>query len=393
MSTPKIIPRLFAGLCLLLAGCSELIPGLNIRVGSQDRHEYRIQANDADNGYKVSPATSALSYRVVPITPDLMVSLSTEPMADPLIGPSLKSLLPSDVPSEYRLGPGDVYFVVVWDHPELTAPYTGLTQDLSNQGRLIASDGTSFYPYVGTFNAAGMTAGELRQYLIEHLNKVVRNPQVDVRVVAYRANRIEVTGEVQKPGTITLDDTPKGIIQAIDACGGLTINASRRRAILVRHGEMHEIDLAGLISGAKPAANPGLEPGDVVHLPDQSGDQVFMLGAVNKQAPVTIQQDSMTLIQALTVAGGLDNTRGKDSGVIIFRPHRMNTEADTTAEVFTLALGRPEGILLASEFKLLPHDVVFVQATAFAQYNSVVNELLPTVTSLFYLQQLQKNGL
>ncbi|MDI3258464.1 MAG: hypothetical protein QJR02_02075, partial [Sinobacteraceae bacterium] len=123
-------------------------------------------------------------------------------------------------------------------------------------------------------------------------------------------------------------------------------------------------------------------PGDVLHIPDQSGDQVFVLGAVQKQAPVVIQQDSMTLIQALTNAGGLDSLRGSDSGVIVFRPHRG--EDDKIAEdVYTLDLSHPTGVLLASQFQLRPHDVVYVQATAFSQYNAVIAQLLPTITGAY----------
>jgi polysaccharide export outer membrane protein len=378
---------LTVSLLFVLTGCSELIPGINLHEGDRGTHQYQVVASNTDNGYKVVETAPVPEYTVIPVTPDVLRSLARQDQPGALV--PLPSLLPSDVPPEYKLGPGDVFFVVVWDHPELTAPYTGLTNDLTNQGRLIAADGTTFYPYVGTFHAAGMTAAELRSYIAQHLNNVIKNPQVDVRVVAYRADRVEVTGEVQKPATINLDDTPKGVLQAIDLCGGLTLAASRRRALLVRGGVIHEIDLAGLLSGAKLVPNPALQPGDVLHIPDQSGDQVFVLGAVNKQAPVIIQQDSKSLIQALTEAGGLDILRGKESGILVFRPHR-DPDMKVAANVFALDLSRPEGVLLASQFKLQPHDVVYVKQTAFAQYNSIISDLLPTVTTVFELNQLTK---
>lgn len=368
------------------SGCSELIPGLNVRDGGS-QHQYQVVPENEADGYKVVKAGPATDYEIVPITSDILRDLAQNRLEENVA--SLPSLLPSDVPPEYRLGPGDVFFVTVWDHPELTAPYTGLTSDITNQGRLVAASGTAFYPYVGTFKAAGMTATELRNYLAQHLSTVVKSPQVDVRIVAYRADRIEVTGEVVKPGTLTLNDTPQGVLQAIDASGGLTQTASRRRAILVRQGVIHEIDLAGLLSGARLVSNPGLQPGDVLHIPDQSGDQVFVLGAVQKQAPVVIQQDSMTLIQALTQAQGLDNLRGKDSGILVFRPHRT-PDARIAASVFTLDLGEPQGVLLASQFKLEPRDVLYVKATAFSQYNSIITQLLPTVTTIFELHQLTR---
>jgi polysaccharide export outer membrane protein len=372
---------LLAASVVAICGCSDLVPGINLNEGKAGTHQYQVVANDDNGGYKVAEAAPAPDYEVVPIDADLLVRMASNPAGDGLVN-SVPSLLPSNVPPEYRLGPGDVFFVVVWDHPELTAPYTGLTNDLSNQGRLISSDGTAFYPYVGTFKAAGMTIGELRGFIADRLKKVVQNPQVDVRVVAYRAGRIEVAGEVTKPGTLTFDDTPKGVLQAIDAAGGLTPLASRRRAILERDGVVHVIDLSGLLSGSKVVPNPELKPGDILHIPDQSGDQVFVLGAVSKQAPVIIQQDSMSLIQALTQAGGLDTLRGKDSGVLIFRP-QIEPSSKIESKVFVLDLSRPEGMLLASQFQLQPRDVVYVKATAFSQYNSVISQLLPTITGVY----------
>jgi polysaccharide export outer membrane protein len=373
--------RLTAALALLaMAGCSDLVPGININEGSNETHQYRVVHSDAAKKYNVVEGAPAPTYEVTPITPELLVALSHEQEHGDL--DSTPSLLPSAVPPEYKLGPGDVFFPIVWDHPELTTPYAGLTQDLVDQGRLVASDGTAFFPFVGTFNAAGMTMRQLRDYLAKHLDGVIENPQVDVRIVAFRAGRIEVAGEVVKPGTLNFNDTPMGVLQAIDLAGGLTLAASRRRALLERDGAIHVIDLAGLLSGSRLVPNPELKPGDVLHIPDQSGDQVFVLGMTGKQAPVVIEQDSTSLIQVLSTSGGLDPTRGKDSGILVFRL-RSTPESTLDARIFTLDLSKPEGLLLASRFKVEPRDVIYVKETAFAQYNSVISQLLPTVTAVY----------
>jgi polysaccharide export outer membrane protein len=371
---------------VLCSGCSSLIPGVNIYSGSDGSHQYSPVKTD-ENGDPVTETDSKLTYRVVPINPRVLMGLAGRDADTP--GSPLPAILPSDIPPEYRLGPGDVFFVVVWDHPELTTPYAGLTNDLANQGRLVASDGTAYFPYVGTFKAAGMTMPQLRNYLADRLVPFIKSPQVDVRVVAYRANRVEVTGAVLRPSTIALDDTPKGVMEAIDLCGGLGPIASQRRAVLVRHNVSYNIDLAGLLSGSRSAPNIALQPGDVLHVPDQSGDQVFVLGAVDKAAPVVLMQSSSTLIQALTVSGGVDKLAGKGSGILVFR-QQNSANGETSAVVYTLDLSEPEGMLLASQFQLQPRDVVYVQATEFSQYNSIINQLLPTVSTIFELRQLTK---
>ena len=370
---------------LALAGCAQLMPGMNVHVGGPGPHQYW-----AGGARSSSTTPKRLSYRVIPITPKVVASILTDP-APPITAaagdPPLKPLLPSMVPPDYRIGPGDVINVTVWDHPQLNLAAGILNQNVTFNGELVSNNGTIYYPFVGTFKVAGMTEDQLRRYLTVHLSTVIHNPLVGVRVVLYNSKRIEITGAVIRPGTIPLNNIPMGLLQAIDAAGGLAPDASRREAILVRHGMRYEIDLADLLSGSRLVPNPELDPGDIIHIPDQSADQVFVLGAVNGQRPLVMTQNSMTLMQALTDAGGLSSTEASGSGVLVFRL-RAGAQRGAAADVFTLNMSTPQGVLLASQFPLQPRDVVYVAATEFAQYNSVINQLLPTITSIFELHQV-----
>ncbi len=379
------ILALFPTALLALSGCAQIIPGMNVHVGGPGQHQYRV------GGAASSAAVRKLiRYRVIPITPQVVASLLTDPgppIVAPPGAPPLKPLLPSMVPPAYRIGPGDVLTVTVWNHPQLNLEAGILNQNATFNGELVTHKGTIYYPFIGTFKVAGMTAGQLRRYLTVHLRQVIQNPQVGVRVVRYDSQRIEMTGSVLHPGTLPLTDIPMGLLQAIDAAGGLGPGASRRRAILVRHGVRYRIDLADLLSGNRLVPNPELEPGDIIHIPDQSADQVFVLGAASTQRPLVMTQNSMTLMQALTDAGGLDSTRASGSGVLVFRlPAGAARGAE--AQVYTIDMSTPQGVLLASQFPLRPRDVVYVAATEFAQYNTVINELLPTITSIFELHQV-----
>lgn len=352
--------------CLgMLSGCM-LVPGL------------RVSASNS-GGEKAEP-----QYRVVEITPQVILSQHLEMGKDA----SLKELVaadPANAPSEYVVGPGDVLQIVVWDHLELTNPFGAVNRDPVSSGQLVAADGTTYFPYVGTFKAAGKTTQQIRQLVAENLQKVVTKPQVDVRVAAFRSGRIQVTGEVKNPGLVTLDDTTKGLLEAINERGGLNPTASRRTAILVRGDKSYQIDIAGLLSGDRPSVNPLLRPGDIVQVPDAGNDQVFVLGELTKQGPVVMGQQPLTLTEALTKSGGLERTTADDSGVLVFR---RPTKLDEPAKIFALDMSRAQGLLLAGEFTLQPRDVVYVKATAFSQYNLVIGQLLPTITAIYQIDAL-----
>jgi polysaccharide export outer membrane protein len=378
---------------LLVAACSDILPGLNLHIEHKTEHPWHVVAK-GNGHYQAVSGDNLLRYQVVTITPDVMLAMARIaadrklPQAD-----TLKRLPFVDAAPEYKIGAGDVLNVTVWEHPELTAPagVSGGGQSQSGSsipdGRLVAANGTIFYPYCGTFSVANLTAAQVRDMIRDKLSRVLKDPQVDVRIVAYRARRILVTGEVSKQGIVTMNDGPMPLLEAISTAGELSSTASRRQAVLIRNGVSYPIDLAGLLSGSPGAVDPGLEPGDELHIPDQSADQVFMLGAVSTQKPVIMQQNSMTLVEALTQAGGLDSARARDSGVFIFRMPRGG-EPTPEATIFALNLGRPEGLLMASSFPLQPRDIVYVQATGFSQYNTIVNQFLPTVTTIFDLFEL-----
>lgn len=348
---------------VVTSGCAA-VPGLRLSAESSD-------------------STASPAYEVVSVTPEVIASQAGVAKAEVL--PGLAAVDYAAKPSEYLIGPGDVLQIVVWDHPELTNPFGAVTRDPVTAGQLVGADGTLYYPYIGMFSVAGKTVQQVRQYISEQISRVIAKPQVDVRVVAFRAQRIQVTGEVAQPGAVTLDDTTKGVLEAIGERGGLTGAASRRTLLLIREGKSNQIDLAGLLSGSRPASNPLLRGGDVIHVPDAGDDQVFVLGEVARQGAVIMSQQQLTLTEALTKTGGLDKLSANDSGVLVFRrPDQVNQPA----RVYKIDLAKPEGLLLAGEFALRPRDVVYVKATAFAQYNLVINQLLPTISSVYQLDRL-----
>ena len=72
-----------------------------------------------------------------------------------------------------------------------------------------------------------MNIAALRDVLTDRLSTYINDPQLDVRVVAYRSKRVYVVGEVNKPGVLPLDDVPLTIADAISLSGGLTENAHK----------------------------------------------------------------------------------------------------------------------------------------------------------------------
>lgn len=372
-------------LAVMGAGCS-ILPGMNIGTPGAVSGEARAKVQQGNTTeYRAQRNGDVVGYRLVEVSGHSLAQIRAETDTIwPPLPPDFQQITPDQVPPEYRIGPGDVVLLTVWDHPELSAPL-GDRSDIINAGRLVSADGMMFYPHVGEFKAAGMTVVELRQFVAQQIARVITRPQIDARIVAFRSQRVQVSGDVRTPGTVTLDDTPKGVLEAINERGGLSELASRRRVLLTRGGVSYPLDLAGMLSGDRPVSNPRLIAGDIVHVPDSSNDLVFVLGETTEQKQITLQQGKTTLTEALAMAGGLDKLRANDSGVLVFRRPFAQGLLPT---IYSLDMDNPLGLMLAGELVLHPRDVVYVKATGFAKYNSVINQLLPTISAVFQLDRL-----
>ncbi|MGF6967559.1 polysaccharide export outer membrane protein [Paraburkholderia sp. WC7.3g] len=326
------------------------------------------------------------------------------------IQPLPPSTLPDPSRYVYRLAPQDILGITVWDHPELTTPqgstlssggnttqtiagalqqpYTAaLPGQADPYGQTIAADGTIFFPFVGRIQAAGKTTTELRDQLAAGLVRFIRNPQVDVRVLSYRGQKVQVTGEVKQPGPLAVSDVPLTLVDAITRSGGTNPAADIQRVRLTRNHKLYVLDADRMLDQGDTTQDVMLQNGDVVNVPDRTDSRIFVMGEVKTPIQVPIVRGRMTIADALTQGGGILNTDANPRQIFVMRGMR---EHPTTPEVFRLDMTQPDSIMLSSQFQLQPLDVVYVGTAASTTFNRVLQQVLPSVQTLFYLKQLTR---
>jgi polysaccharide export outer membrane protein len=288
-------------------------------------------------------------------------------------------------PQSYIIGKGDVLQIIVWDHPELTIP-AGQFRDAETSGQQVGEDGYLYYPYVGMVRAAGMNIPALRDVLTERLSKYIQDPQLDVRVVGYRSQRVYVVGEVNKPGVIPLNDVPMTIADAISLSGGLTPNAHKSGVNISRDGTVHEIDLRALYDYADSTQNLMLKHGDIVNVLDRSQQKVFVMGEVRTPGSVEIINGYLTLAAAIGEVGGVNQNSADSGGIYVVR----GTNKDRP-EIFHLDARYASGMLLAERFDMQAQDVIFVDTAGVSQWNRVISQLLPSFSVVGTVDRIGSN--
>jgi len=272
---------------------------------------------------------------------------------------------------DYKLGPGDIINVIVWDHPEITIP-AGSYRSAEQSGTLVAEDGTIFFPFAGVVKVAGLTTREVRQVLAKRMASVIENVQLDVRIVSFRSKRVYVVGEVAKPGLQPIDDIRMTLVEAINRAGNITEEADHGNVLLTRNGQTWRVDLQALYEEGDVSQNVLLQPGDIINVPDRQLNKVFVLGEVRNPGSFVMNKRRTTLAEALSDAGFVNQSTSDPAWVYVMRSD------NGSAELFHLNARSPDALLLAERFPLLPRDVVYVDVAAIARWNRVVSNILPT---------------
>lgn len=313
-----------------------------------------------------------LKVTLQPLDPATLQAMATRKASvDPL-----QELMADGIPA-YKVGPQDVLLVTVWDHPEITLPLGEYRTDAAT-GMVVDEQGFLYFPYLGKVQVAGMTTSQVREMLIAQLDKVIQRPQVDVKVIAFRSQKVYVGGEVKTPGVYTVTDVPFTLAEAVNRAGGFLPTADDSRIMLTRGNQTWRLDFHALLATGNRIGKIILRAGDSLHVPNANEEPVYLLGELQRPGILPLIHGRLSLAQALTEAGGILGTSADARSIYVIR----QGAAPDAVDVFHLDARNPTAMVMADRFPLNPRDVVYVDAGSLVRFNRVMGLVLPTVTAV-----------
>ena len=196
------------------------------------------------------------------------------------------------------IGPGDTLAVTVFDISELSGNFR------------VSQKGEVDLPLIGRIPVAGLTANKAAAEIQSRLKNggYVLQPQVTVLITQYATQGANVTGQVHRPGIYpTLGS--RRLLDMLTLAGGVMPSAGKLVTIIHRNDPHHPVylALAQNAAGLKLQENPVIQPGDTIVV--QKSGIIYILGAVTRPGGYLIDNnESLTLMQALSLAGGSDAT-------------------------------------------------------------------------------------
>ncbi len=347
---------LIGALMLLLSACAAPGMKLNVKPG---RHDTTMQMD----GLNIT-----------------LRSLGTEvlkPQQPRELDPTDAELLLNDKIPAYRIGPQDVLLVTVWDHPEITLPLGQFRQDAAS-GIIVDENGQIYFPHVGTFKVAGMTTSQVRDALTSRLTKVLQNPQIDVKVLAYRSQKVYVGGEVKNPAVYNVTDVPFTLAEAINRAGGFLPTADDSRLLLTRGNHVWRLNFQALLASGNRVGQILLKDGDSLQVPNSLEHPVYMMGELVRPGSLPLIHGNLSLAQAISETGGIAGTSADARSIYVIR----QAGAANAVNVYHLDSRNPTAMVLADRFPLHPRDIVYVDAGTLVRFSRVMGLLVPTVTAV-----------
>lgn len=230
-----------------------------------------------------------------------------------LLGWLSLSLLPPAVfaqqaGSEYRLGPGDVVRITVYNNPDLTTE-----AQITQQGRIT-------FPLIGEIQIGNMEKGQAEQIIARRLGDggFVVKPQVNVLVLGFKSQQISVLGQVNRPGKYPIEQAST-LADLLAIAGGIAQGGHDVITHISQGADgkssKRDIDINQALRSGEMDKNFPVKNGDIIFVP--RAPLFYIYGEVNRPGAYRLEKD-MTVMQALSVGGGL-NPRGTERGIKINR--------------------------------------------------------------------------
>jgi polysaccharide export outer membrane protein len=230
--------------------------------------------------------------------------------------------------------------------------------------------------FAGTLRVSGMTVQELEDTLTKRLARVFKDPQINVRVQAFRSKRAYVEGEVRTPGLLVFTDIPMTLPEALSRAGGILPTGDRSFVTLTRNGVTTPIDMMGMAeAGVDPSRIP-LRSGDMVTVRNREDRKVAVMGEVLRSQALLMRNGRLSLSEALAEVGGVDLASSNPRQIYVVRNRPEGGQA-----IFHLDARNALALALSDGFPLQARDLVFVDPIELVRWSRIVNLILPTATT------------
>lgn len=249
---------------------------------------------------------------------------------------------------DYRLGPGDLISVKVYE-----------TEDLNAEVR-VSSRGSVSLPLLDNVDVYNLSAAEAEDK-IETLykEKYLKDPHITVYIKEHVSKQITIVGSIVKPGTYDYVTKRRlldvlAIANGLNELAGSTAYVTRQNPV-TKQRISYLINLDALLKNGDMEQNMVVLGGDVIFVPEAG--QCFVDGAVRKPGTYPLET-KMTITEAIALAGGLASY-ADDNGIKLIRYMGEGKEREIVSLSYSDLQGGVGDTLILQD-----QDIIFAESSS-----------------------------
>ena len=252
-------------------------------------------------------------------------------------------------------------------------------------------DGKISVPYAGRVKAAGRTPDQLSSAIVDVLKAKAIQPQVLVSIGQSGTSQATVVGDATGSGRVPLNLKGDHLLEVIAQAGGIRTQPHETFIRLLRGSNTGMASLRSIL--ANPKENIFIQPGDTIYV-FRNTPKFTVLGAVTAQKDYFIDQDRLSLAEAVARSGGLIDIQADSSAVFMFRYESpavvraikpsskfLNGLAEIPV-VYRLSFRRPSDFFYAQQVAVQDGDLLYVAnapAVELAKFVTLARGVVSTV--------------
>jgi polysaccharide export outer membrane protein len=263
---------------------------------------------------------------------------------------------------DYTVGGYDVLSIIVYEE-----------KDLSRGAVRVSADGFISFPLIGRIKVESLTTSEIEKLISHKLaeEQYLLDAHVSVMVTGYNSKRFLVLGAVKSPGSYSLQEQER-VLDAISRAGGIRRTGETyseragKEGMIIRTENPNtdhvrkiaiNLDLEGLLKGRDQISNIFMVDKDVLFIP--TAEHFYIIGQVIRPGSYSIADKEITLVEAISIAGGFTRIAARNRTRII----RVEDGVEKIIEVRVDAITRAGKKI--QDVPIKPGDVIVIPESFF----------------------------
>lgn len=257
---------------------------------------------------------------------------------------------------DYKVGGYDVLNVVVYEE-----------KDLSREALRVSGDGFISFPLIGRLKVDGLSTSDIETLISLRLaqEQYLLDAHVSVMVTEYNSKRFLVLGAANSPGSYALKAQEK-VLDALSKAGGIDVAQAGRKGLIIRTENPNSpqerrlvisLDLQDLLKGKDQESNIYLHDKDVLFVPQ--AERFYIIGQVGKPGSYLMLDKDITLVEAISMAGGFTPIAARNRTRIIRIEEGVEKIIQVQVDAITDAGKKIQDVIIR------PADVIVVPESFF----------------------------